>query len=48
MALARRNGNSKREFSADRRLDPRPHDETAAAAPAKGMDWMYAYDPRAA
>ena len=33
----------------DRRLDPRPHDEIAAAGQRAGaMDWMYAYDPRAA
>ncbi len=33
----------------DRRLDPRPHDETAAAARRpRAMDLMYAYDPRAA
>ena len=31
VAIARRNGNSKREFSADRRLDPRPDAEAAAA-----------------
>ena len=31
-----------------RRLDPRPDAETAASGTAKGMDWMYAYDPRAA
>ena len=49
VALARRNGNSKREFSRHRRLDPRPDAEAAAAAHgSKGMDWMYAYDPRAA
>jgi 2-polyprenyl-6-methoxyphenol hydroxylase-like FAD-dependent oxidoreductase len=48
VALARRNGNSKREFSAtgawirDRML------KLALPVSAKGMDWMYAYDPRAA
>jgi 2-polyprenyl-6-methoxyphenol hydroxylase-like FAD-dependent oxidoreductase len=48
VALARRNGNSKREFSAtgawlrDRML------KLLLPATAKGMDWMYAYDPRAA
>ena len=48
VALARRNGNSKREFSAtgawirDRML------KLLIPITAKGMDWMYAYDPRAA
>jgi 2-polyprenyl-6-methoxyphenol hydroxylase-like FAD-dependent oxidoreductase len=48
VALARRNGNSKREFSAtgawirDRML------KLLLPVTAKGMDWMYAYDPRAA
>jgi 2-polyprenyl-6-methoxyphenol hydroxylase-like FAD-dependent oxidoreductase len=48
VALARRNGNSKREFSAtgawirDRML------KLLLPLSAKGMDWMYAYDPRAA
>ena len=48
VALARRNGNSKREFSAtgawirDRML------KLVLPLSAKGMDWMYAYDPRAA
>jgi 2-polyprenyl-6-methoxyphenol hydroxylase-like FAD-dependent oxidoreductase len=47
VALARRNGNSKREFSAagawirDRIL------KLLLPVTAKGMDWMYAYDPRA-
>jgi 2-polyprenyl-6-methoxyphenol hydroxylase-like FAD-dependent oxidoreductase len=47
VALARRNGNSKREFSAtgawirDRML------KLLIPVTAKGMDWMYAYDPRA-
>ena len=46
VALARRNGNSKREFSAtgawirDRML------KLLLPLSAKGMDWMYAYDPR--
>ena len=46
VALARRNGNSKREFSAtgawirDRML------KLLLPVTAKGMDWMYAYDPR--
>ena len=45
VALARRNGNSKREFSAtgawirDRML------KLLLPITAKGMDWMYAYDP---
>ena len=45
VALARRNGNSKREFSAtgawirDRML------KLLLPVTAKGMDWMYAYDP---
>jgi 2-polyprenyl-6-methoxyphenol hydroxylase-like FAD-dependent oxidoreductase len=48
VALARRNGNSKREFSAagawirDRML------QLLLPVSARGMDWMYAYDPRAA
>jgi 2-polyprenyl-6-methoxyphenol hydroxylase-like FAD-dependent oxidoreductase len=48
VALARRNGNSKREFSAtgawirDRML------RLLIPFTAKGMDWMYAYDPRGA
>ena len=48
VALARRNGNSKREFSPtgawirDRML------KLLLPLTAKGMDWMYAYDPRAA
>jgi 2-polyprenyl-6-methoxyphenol hydroxylase-like FAD-dependent oxidoreductase len=48
VALARRNGNSKREFSAtgawirDRML------QLLLPVTARGMDWMYAYDPRAA
>ena len=48
VALARRNGNSKREFSAtgawirDRML------KLLLPVTAKGMDWMYRYDPRAA
>jgi 2-polyprenyl-6-methoxyphenol hydroxylase-like FAD-dependent oxidoreductase len=48
VALARRNGNSKREFSAtgawirDRML------KLLLPVTAKGMDWMYAYDPRTA
>jgi 2-polyprenyl-6-methoxyphenol hydroxylase-like FAD-dependent oxidoreductase len=48
VALARRNGNNKREFSAtgawirDRML------KLLLPVTAKGMDWMYAYDPRAA
>ena len=48
VALARRNGNNKREFSAtgawirDRML------KLLIPLTAKGMDWMYAYDPRGA
>jgi 2-polyprenyl-6-methoxyphenol hydroxylase-like FAD-dependent oxidoreductase len=48
VAVARRNGNSKREFSAtgawirDRLL------KLLLPISAPGMDWMYAYDPRAA
>jgi 2-polyprenyl-6-methoxyphenol hydroxylase-like FAD-dependent oxidoreductase len=48
VALARRNGNSKREFSPtgawirDRML------KLLLPVSAKGMDWMYRYDPRAA
>jgi 2-polyprenyl-6-methoxyphenol hydroxylase-like FAD-dependent oxidoreductase len=46
VALARRNGNSKREFSAtgawirDRML------KLLIPLTSRGMDWMYAYDPR--
>jgi hypothetical protein len=45
VALARRNGNNKREFSVtgawirDRML------KLLIPITAKGMDWMYAYDP---
>jgi 2-polyprenyl-6-methoxyphenol hydroxylase-like FAD-dependent oxidoreductase len=48
VALARRNGNNKREFSAtgawirDRML------KLLLPVTAKGMDWMYKYDPRVA
>ncbi len=48
VALARRNGNNKREFSAtgawirDRML------KLLIPLTSKGMDWMYAYDPRGA
>ena len=48
VALARRNGNSKREFGAagawirDRMI------KLLLPVTAKSMDWMYAYDPRAA
>jgi 2-polyprenyl-6-methoxyphenol hydroxylase-like FAD-dependent oxidoreductase len=48
VALARRNGNSKREFSAagawlrDRML------KLLLPVTSRGMDWMYAYDPRTA
>jgi 2-polyprenyl-6-methoxyphenol hydroxylase-like FAD-dependent oxidoreductase len=48
VALARRNGNNKREFSAtgawirDRML------KVLIPYTSRGMDWMYAYDPRAA
>ena len=48
VALARRNGNSKREFSPtgawirDRML------KLLIPLTSKGMDWMYAYDPRSA
>jgi 2-polyprenyl-6-methoxyphenol hydroxylase-like FAD-dependent oxidoreductase len=48
VALARRNGNQKREFSAagawirDRLM------RLLIPVTAKGMDWMYAYDPRTA
>ena len=48
VAMARRNGNSKREFSAtgawirDRML------KLLIPLTARGMDWMYAYDPRGA
>jgi 2-polyprenyl-6-methoxyphenol hydroxylase-like FAD-dependent oxidoreductase len=48
VALARRNGNSKREFSAtgawirDRMI------KLLLPVTAKSMDWMYAYNPRAA
>jgi 2-polyprenyl-6-methoxyphenol hydroxylase-like FAD-dependent oxidoreductase len=48
VAVARRNGNSKREFSPtgawirDRMI------KLLLPVSARGMDWMYAYDPRAA
>jgi len=48
VAVARRNGNSKREFGAagawirDRMI------KLLLPVSARGMDWMYAYDPRAA
>jgi 2-polyprenyl-6-methoxyphenol hydroxylase-like FAD-dependent oxidoreductase len=48
VALARRNGNQKREFSAagawirDRML------KVLIPVSARGQDWMYGYDPRAA
>jgi hypothetical protein len=48
VAVARRNGNSKREFSAtgawvrDRMI------KLLLPLSSKGTDWMYAYDPRAA
>jgi 2-polyprenyl-6-methoxyphenol hydroxylase-like FAD-dependent oxidoreductase len=48
VALARRNGNNKREFSVagawirDRML------KLLLPVTARGMDWMYAYDPRTA
>jgi hypothetical protein len=48
VALARRNGNSKREFSPvgawvrDRMM------KVLLPLGARSMEWMYAYDPRAA
>jgi len=48
VALARRNGNSKREFSAAGAWIRNRMLKLLLPVTAKGMDWMYAYDPRAA
>jgi 2-polyprenyl-6-methoxyphenol hydroxylase-like FAD-dependent oxidoreductase len=48
VALARRNGNSKREFSATGAWIRDRMVKLLLPVTAKGMDWMYAYDPRAA
>ena len=48
VALARRNGNSKREFSATGAWVRDWMLKLLLPVTAKGMDWMYAYDPRAA
>jgi 2-polyprenyl-6-methoxyphenol hydroxylase-like FAD-dependent oxidoreductase len=48
VALARRNGNSKREFSATGAWIRDHLLRLLLPVTSKGMDWMYAYDPRAA
>jgi 2-polyprenyl-6-methoxyphenol hydroxylase-like FAD-dependent oxidoreductase len=48
VALARRNGNSKREFSATGAWVRDHMLKLLLPVTSKGMDWMYAYDPRAA
>jgi 2-polyprenyl-6-methoxyphenol hydroxylase-like FAD-dependent oxidoreductase len=48
VAVARRNGNSKREFSATGAWIRDHMLKLLLPVSAKGMDWMYAYDPRAA
>lgn len=48
VALARRNGNSKREFSATGAWIRDHLLKLLLPVTSKGMDWMYAYDPRAA
>jgi 2-polyprenyl-6-methoxyphenol hydroxylase-like FAD-dependent oxidoreductase len=48
VALARRNGNSKREFSATGAWIRDHMLKLLLPVTAKGMDWMYEYDPRAA
>jgi len=48
VAVARRNGNSKREFSATGAWIRDHMLKLLLPVTAKGMDWMYAYDPRAA
>jgi 2-polyprenyl-6-methoxyphenol hydroxylase-like FAD-dependent oxidoreductase len=48
VALARRNGNSKREFSATGAWIRDQMLKLLLPISAKGMDWMYTYDPRAA
>jgi len=48
VALARRNGNSKREFSATGAWIRDHMLKLLLPVTSRGMDWMYAYDPRAA
>jgi 2-polyprenyl-6-methoxyphenol hydroxylase-like FAD-dependent oxidoreductase len=48
VALARRNGNSKREFSATSAWIRDHMLKLLLPITSKGMDWMYAYDPRRA
>jgi 2-polyprenyl-6-methoxyphenol hydroxylase-like FAD-dependent oxidoreductase len=48
VAVARRNGNSKREFSASGAWIRDHMLKLLLPLTAKGMDWMYKYDPRAA
>jgi 2-polyprenyl-6-methoxyphenol hydroxylase-like FAD-dependent oxidoreductase len=48
VALARRNGNSKREFSPTGAWIRDHMLKLLLPITAKGMDWMYAYDPRRA
>jgi 2-polyprenyl-6-methoxyphenol hydroxylase-like FAD-dependent oxidoreductase len=48
VAVARRNGNSKREFSATGAWIRDHMLKLLLPVSARGMDWMYAYDPHAA
>jgi 2-polyprenyl-6-methoxyphenol hydroxylase-like FAD-dependent oxidoreductase len=48
VAIARRNGNSKREFTATGAWIRNQMLKLLLPVSSKGMDWMYAYDPRAA
>jgi 2-polyprenyl-6-methoxyphenol hydroxylase-like FAD-dependent oxidoreductase len=48
VAVARRNGNSKREFSATGAWIRDQMLKLLLPVSARGMDFMYAYDPRAA
>jgi hypothetical protein len=48
VALARRNGNQKREFGAAGAWIRDHLMKLLIPVTAKGMDWMYAYDPRTA
>jgi 2-polyprenyl-6-methoxyphenol hydroxylase-like FAD-dependent oxidoreductase len=48
VAVARRNGNSKREFSATGAWIRNQMLKLLLSVNAGSMDWMYAYNPRAA
>lgn len=48
VALARRNGNGKREFSATGAWIRDQMLKLLLPLTSRGMDWMYEYDPRAA